>query len=253
MDAVIEDIGGRRLTAQELKIIPADNADYCIHNGIAELKIFEEDPLQKKDRQDELADYFKENFMLAPEVDINIKHLNDDAKHGYKKIVGKRIKKAVKKAGRQIRETKSALQRNFDLGILIAVNNGCNSLPHDEFSNLVLTNARNATSQIDFILCITVEYHTGKWDSYVFCQTDCFPTRCGLEYPNSTLFKERVGARFSDAMTEMMRNLTSNPDLSEALAPVADIRFERDGVTYVNDAPDADFKMKRHMKEQTRK
>lgn len=253
MDAVVADMGGRRLTDAELQMIPADNADYIIHNAVCELKIFEEDPLQKKERQDQIAAYFRENFLIAREVDVDIKHLNDDAKRGFREIVGKRIQKAAKKAGRQIRETKKALNRNLDFGVFIAVNNGYTSLPHDEFDNLVLTHARHATSQIDFILCTTVEYHAGEWDSYVFCSSECYPTRAGLDYPHCAAYKEAVGARFNDAMTEMMRSLVEKPDLSESLAPVADIRFERDGVRFIRQAPDSDFKMKKYIQEQATK
>lgn len=253
MDAVIMGIGGRRLSEEELRLIPGANADYIIDTSVVELKVFEEEPLEKKERQDELAAYLTDNFLVPPEVDINIKNLNDEAKHGYREIVGKRIKKAVKKAAKQIRETKSALGRTLDFGVFIAVNNGYSSLPHDEFDNLVLKYSRNETSQIDFIVCVTVEYHAGNWDSYVFCHTECYATRGGFEYPRCSDFKEEIGKRFNDAMTEMMRNLTPNPDLSESLAPVKDIHFERDGVKFVRAAPDADFKMKRYIEEQARK
>ncbi len=246
-------MGGRRLSAEELKRIPADNADYSIHNGIAELKIFEEEPLQKKERQDELAAFFKEHFAISTQVDINIKHLTDDAKRGYKQIVGKRIKKAVKKAGKQISATKAALGRIFDFGLLIAVNNGYSSLPHDEFDNLVLTHAKHATSQIDFVLCATLEYHAGEWDSFVFSHSECYPTHAGLEYPQRTLFIEAVGKRFEHAMTEMMRMPCPQPDLSNSLSPVTDIRFERGGVTFTRTAPDADFAMKKLIEEEAKK
>jgi len=252
MDGVIAGIGGRRLTEGELRLIPASNADYSIHNAIGELKIFEEEPLEKKERQDEIAAYLSNNFSVPSEVDINIKHLSEDAKRGYKEIVGKRIKKAVKKAAKQIKETKTALDRTLDFGIFLAVNNGCSSLPQDEFDNLVLTHARNATSQIDFILCVTVEYHAGEWDSYVFCTTECYSTRGGIAYPHRSAFQKEVGDRFTDAMTEMMRSLMPDPDLSNALGPVTDIRFERDGVTYLREAPDADFKMKKLIQAQAK-
>ena len=238
MDLVVESIGGSRLTEKEKNHEQSKNADYLFMGGVGELKVIEEEPLEKKERQDRIAKEFSEKYQLPPEVDLNIKRMNDFAKADYKELVGVPIKKAVKKAARQIDATKRHLGRALDYGLLIAVNNGFASLPHDEFDNLVLTYCRKETSQIDFILCTTVEYHQGSFDSYVFCYTEGYSVHGGIENFLRKRFQKAVVEEFNKRMTEVMRNqvefMQKGKDLLE---PVSDIRFDRDGVVFVRNAP----------------
>ena len=239
IDLVVDAIGGRRPTDAEKDHEQTKNADYLFTGGVGELKILEEEPLEKKERQDRIAKELGEKYLIASGVDLDIKRMNAFVRADYKELVGVPIKKAVKKAARQIEATKRHLGRTLDYGLLIAVNNGFNSLPHDEFDNLVLTYCRKETSQIDFILCTTVEYHQGSFDSYVFCFTEGYSVHGGIENPLRRSFQEAVGEEFNKRMNDIMRNqmelMRKNEELLE---PVTDIRFERDGVVFVRDAPE---------------
>ena len=88
----------------------------------------------------------------------------------------------------------------------MAVNNGYGSLPHDEFENLVLTYARRDTSQIDFIICSTVDHNQGDFDTYVFITSHCYPIHGGLSFPKSDDIIQAINEVFGEAMTQMMRN-----------------------------------------------
>lgn len=238
MDKVTEAIGGRRLTTEERDFEQKKNADYLFQGAVAELKILEEDPLEKSERQDRIAKFFGDKYLLASEVDIDIKHLNDCAKADYKEIIGAPIKKAVKKAAAQIKATKAHLGRSFDFGVMIAVNNGFNSLPHDEFDNLVLAYCRRDTSQIDFILCTTVECHQDDFDTYVFCYSEGYSVMGGLDHPFRDAYQGAVGEEFNVKMTEMMRHQMELSAIgADLLSPVRDIAFERNGVRYIREAP----------------
>jgi len=163
--------------------------------------------------------------------------LNEEAKADYKDIMGVPIKKAVKKATAQIKATKSHLGRILDFGVLIAVNNGFSSLPHDEFDNLVLTYCRRDPSQIDFILSASVGYQ-GEFDGYVFCNSEGYSIHGGISHPFREAYQAAVGDGFNLKMTEMMKNQLKLFALGkDLLAPFKDIVFERDGVKFIREAP----------------
>ncbi len=122
--------------------------------------------------------------------------------------------------------------------MLIAVNNGYGSLPHDEFENLVLSYARKDTSQIDFVICSTVDHHQRDFDTYVFITSHCYPIMEGLQYPKSDDFIQAINELFGESMTYMMRNQMDPKLRDSSLPPISDILFEGDGVTFVRKAPE---------------
>ncbi len=236
-DTVIEKAEGRRLDDEE-KAEGIDNADYLMTGAVLELKIFEEEGLEKKTRQEKIKKLFDQNYYLASEVDLDIKTIPDAIKPEYKKILGGPIQTAVKKAAKQIKATKQHLGRSLDFGILLAVNNGYASLQHDEFDNLVLTHARKDTSQIAFIICTTLEHHQGDFDTYVFLKTHCYPIKGGLKYPQSDKLIEIINGLFGEMMTIMMRNQMDPKLWDSSLLPVKDIHFDGDDVRYIRRAPE---------------
>lgn len=236
-DKVIEKAGGRRLSEIE-KEEGVSNADYLMPGAVLELKIIEEEGLEKQTRQDKIQKLLIDNYILPDVVDIDIKKVPDAIKPEYKKILGGPIKTAVKKAAKQIKETKSHLNRAFDLGILLAVNNGYASLPHDEFENLVLTYASRDTSQIDFILCSTVDHHQGDFDTYVFIASHCYQINSGLSFPKSDEIIQIINEIFGEAMTYMMKNQMDPKLWDNTLPPVTDIIFNGEGVKFIRKAPD---------------
>ena len=242
-DKVIEKVGGRRLYDSEMKD-GVKNADYLLPGAVLELKIIEEEGLEKKTRQNKIKKLLSENYILPKEVDIDIKRIPDEIKPEYKKILGGPIKTAVKKSSKQIKDTKAHLNRPFDIGILLAVNNGYGSLLHDEFENLVLTYARRDTSQIDFIICSTVDHNQGDFDTYVFVTSHCYPIHGGLSFPKSDDIIQAINEVFGEAMTHMMRNQMDPKLWDNSLAPVTDIVFDGDDVKYIRKAlevPDSRF------------
>lgn len=236
IDKAIEMIGGRRLNEDE-KTEGINNADYILPGAVAELKIIEEEGLEKESRQNKIKKMLSERYHLPSEVEINIRTIPDEIKPEFRQILGGPIQTAIKKAAKQIKETKSHLKKNMDLGILIAVNNGYGSLPANEFENLVMTYARKDTSQIDFVICTTVDHHQGSFDTYVFISSNSYSITEGLEYPKSDDFIQAINKLFGEAMTYMMQN-QMDPKLSDNnLAAITDILFEGQGVKFIRSAP----------------
>jgi hypothetical protein len=236
-DKVIEKVGGRRISEREKKG-GVQNADYLLPGAIVELKIIEEEGLEKESRQNRIKKLLTDKYILPNEVDIDIKRIPDEIKPEYRQILGGPIKTAVKKAAKQIKETKMHLKRNLDLGVLIVVNNGYASLPHDEFENLVLSYATRDTSQIDFIICSTVDHHQGDFDTYVFLTSHCYPIQVGLKYHNADELIQAINEVFGESMTYMMRNQMDQKLWDNNLPPISDIFFDGDEVRFIRKAPE---------------
>ena len=237
IDKAVEKIGGHRLNENE-KSEGVQNADYVLPGAIAELKIFEEEGLEKESRQNKIKKFLSDRYKLPREVDVDIRRIPEQIKPEFSRILGGPIQTAVKKAAKQIKGTKALLKKNLDIGILIAVNNGYGTLPDEEFEKLVLLYAKKDTSQIDFVICSTVDHHQGDFDTYVFLTSHCHPVADGLQYPKADDFIQAVNELFGEAMTYMMQN-QMDPNLwNNNLPPISDILFEGDGVTYIRSAPE---------------
>ena len=238
IDKIIECLGGRRPTFEERGYEKEPNADYFLPGAVAELKIFEEEPLEKIERQTRLAKHFADNYSLPEEVHLDFVNLSDEAKADFRRLVSGPIQNAVKKAAAQIKATKARLGLESHYGVLIAVNNGFCSLPHDEFDKLVARFAKKDTSQINFTLTTTVEHHRGPFDTFVFCKSDgvsihgqcCNPYRDPWASAVGQQFTQRMGDMMADQMGWFKRD-------DEVLRPVSDILFERDGVRFIRKAP----------------
>jgi hypothetical protein len=238
IDTVVASIGGRRLSESEIHTCAGQNADYLFHDAVAELKIFEEEGLEKKARQEKIAKALSERFILPPEVDLDLKTMDPDARPIVKELLREPIAKAVRKAAAQIKSTKRGLDLPLHSGVLIAVNNGYSSLQADEFENLVLTCLRRDTSQVDFALCVTVSHHAGAFDYYTFCRVQGHTNHAGLEIPHESAFRDAVGDLFNQRMTEMMQQVMTDQFSPEAhLSPVSGFNFEGAGVSFVRRAP----------------
>lgn len=237
IDKAVEKIGGRRMNDCE-KSEGVQNADYILPGAVAELKIIEEEGLEKESRQNKIKKLLSDRYVLPREVEIDIRTIPEEIKPEYRQILGGPIQTAVKKAADQIKETKAHLKKNLDLGILIAVNNGYGSLPDAEFEKLVLLYAKKDTSQIDFVICSTLDHHQGDFDTYVFMSSHCYSVTEGLRYPKSEEFIQAVNELFGEAMTYMMKNQMDPKLWDNNLLPISDILFEGEGVTYIRSAPE---------------
>jgi hypothetical protein len=87
------------------------------------------------------------------------------------------IQGAVKKAARQINHSAEDLGRLTDNGVLLIVNNEYSYLNADNFERLVVQRCLNDSNRINYAFCVTVDYHQGDFDAYVFLTTRCHSIR----------------------------------------------------------------------------
>ena len=235
-DEVIEKIGGRRLTIDELSKL-GKNSDYVIPGATIELKILEEEGLKKKDRQDKIANLFSILKTNSDIVNIDPQKIPIEIKNDFIKAISGPIKTSITKAAKQIKSTKLGLKRPFDLGILVFVNNGYKFLDIQSLLKISLNHAKHDTSQIDFVFCTSIEYHQGDFDSYVICESQ-YDSIVGISN-NETLNNLRIAIneKFTELMTQMIKDLR-NPELwNKNASPVKDIIFQRFGVEFRKLAP----------------
>lgn len=238
VDSVAHDLGWQRYLDLHTPLEGRLNADYLGQGAIIELKILEEEGLEKAERQRKLAKLLSLCESNAMEVDISLESIPASVKREVQKIVSMPIQSAVKKASKQIRHSGEDLARATDIGVLLIVNNGYSYLNADNFERLVVQRCLNDSNRINHAFCVNVDYHQGAFDAYIFCTARCHAIRHEDSWDVENALADKFQARFNDAMTQMMQD-QMNPKLwKNHLAPVTDIRFESDGVHYVRKAPE---------------
>lgn len=238
MDSVASDLGWARYSDHYPVKSGRLNADYVIPGYIIELKIIEEEGLDKKERQEKLAKLYASAYPNQNEIDISLENTPEEIRRKVENIVSGPIQTAVKKASNQIRETSEDLDLDASIGILVIVNNGYSYLEADAFENLVVRRCANDSSRISYAFCVTVEYHQGEFDAYILCRSRCHAIHSNTPWEHEEQVRNAVQRKFNGAMTIMMSD-QMNPDLwSERLGQVRDIRFDSDGVNYVRNAPE---------------
>ncbi|QPJ61522.1 MAG: hypothetical protein G3M70_06310 [Candidatus Nitronauta litoralis] len=237
IEGIAISLGWKRYLDIKEQIEGRANADFIAEGSIIELKILEEEGLEKAYRQDNLASLFCHLSKNATEVNIDFDSIPEEISHEAEKLIAKPIQKAVKKASKQIRCTREDMNLTQSKGILLIINNGYKYLTSDNFEYLVKKCALKDSSQIDFVYCVTVEYHQGEFDSFIFCITRCHFIGETKTWKYSDLIEKAIQSKFSESMSQMMKD-QMNPEFWRSnLEPVSDIVFEREGVRYIRRAP----------------
>jgi hypothetical protein len=238
VDAIACDLGWQRYLDTHAPGERRLNADYLGNNAIIELKIIEEEGLDKESRQATLAKLFSKAHPNSSQIDLTFENVPASIRREVQRVVSKPIQSAVKKASRQIAHSAEDLGCQSDTGVLLIVNNGYSYLNADNFEHLVVQRCRNDSNHINYAFCVTVDYHQGDFDAYIFLTARCHAIRDEGPWGTENALADRFQARFNDSMTQMMRD-QMNPELwRNHLAPVTDILFEKNGVEYIRKAPE---------------
>lgn len=238
VDSIAHDLGWRRYLDAHVPCEGRLNADYLGDGSIIELKMMEEDGLDKEDRQEKLAKLFALSHPNSSHVDLTLEKVPASISREVQKIVSMPIQGAVKKASRQIAHSAEDLGRRRDNGVLLIVNNGYSYLNADNFERLVVQRCRNDSNHINYAFCVTVDYHQGDFDAYIFLTARYLAIRDEAPWDAEKDLADRFQSHFNDAMTKMMRDQMNPEFWQNNLPPVTEIRFERDGVHYVREAPE---------------
>lgn len=230
-DRIIESAGGKRLGVDDSRE-KERNADYILDDGIIELKFVEEEGLEKQERQQKLADIFKKQFPGKPVVVLDPKLLGEKRRRDYYKAMSSPIRARLKIGAKQLKQT--AQKHEEKTKVVILLNVGYGSLHHEEFKEIAINRATNATRQIDCLIVGGIYFYSDRFDSYVISPFEEIPINISRRFSGFDKLNKCWKGFLDDFMTSA---ILLNRDSHADRLPVLEMDFEVDGVKFVRPAP----------------
>lgn len=221
-DQIIRISGGKRYTDNPK--IEEENCDYIIDNAVIELKIIEEEPIEKESKQKKLADLFRSDIKT---VILNPLDLDSNNKRKYYQELATPIKTALKKASKQL--SFSAEKVGAKVKIAVVINNGLTMTTSEEFTEIAINRAKNDTSGIDTLITAGIYYYSDTYDGIVITEFKDHYIR-GLKCPE--VF-EKLSTSWKDMMDQYMTKQIHDIQMERQKGPVLDLFFELNGIRYV--------------------
>lgn len=207
-------------------------ADFVLGNSVIELKILEDEGLDKPERQQKLGKLFRERFPARPTVVLDRGLLDAPGQRAYDRIVEGPVKSAVSSARQQLKQ--SRIEHNATSTVLWVINNGYSSLSHDALMEMVARRARNDSSDIDAVVVSGAFFYSDTFDSFFLWPIDCTPIHLDKPLMDFDALRDAWNGLAMDRMTALMHEPAAVHDTK---GPVVDISFRLDGVTYVMPTP----------------
>lgn len=171
------------------------NADFWFEKDrvIIELKEIQTEFLDKnKERvQDLINKYVKEDNLSSK--DIFFGNFSDSFWNDYVRLVRPAISRTLKKANKQIKETKTCLEKPEARGIVVLVNDGFTSFSVQTVFGLVCNILLNSYSSIDGFILLTVNSYVAIEDSNIPRQVWIPSYSPGVEYTSLPNFVNELG------------------------------------------------------------
>jgi hypothetical protein len=104
---IIVSAGGEQIPTRDKE--EKNTVDYKLNESIIELKLIEEEGLEKETRISKIEDLFEENQKDKPSVIIDKRLLCETELNKYYRILEGPIKTAIKKASKQLKNTENDL------------------------------------------------------------------------------------------------------------------------------------------------
>jgi hypothetical protein len=235
IEEVIIKAGGNRAhpDSNELSKACKKNADFVLGCSIIELKILEDEGLDKAERQQKLSKLFREKFPRRPTIVLDRNLLDTAGKRKYDEIMAGPIKSAISTARKQLKQSRTEL--NATSAVLWVVNNGYTALDHNMLKELVAIRARNDSEEIDAVIVSGAYFYSDSFDNSVAWPIDYIPINLGRIFINF----EVLNAAWNELANKTMTALMCEPSIIEekTKGPVIDLSFEFDEVTYVMPIP----------------
>jgi hypothetical protein len=127
-DAMVTRAGGQRLSPDHTRE-DRPNADYALGEAVVELKLVEEEGLEKEERRRKVAEVFRSQQPDRSVVILRPDLLDDAAQRAYYSAMAGPIKGHVKKAAKQLQASATRLG-NEPVRVLLLINNGYGALSH---------------------------------------------------------------------------------------------------------------------------
>lgn len=206
--------------------------DFIVDGAVIELKLLDEDGLEKTQRQERVASLFLAEGCDAPVVVLDRETLSESGKLAYDRAIEGPIRGAIASARKQLKQTRSE-RPDTRLSVLWVINNGYTALNHDDLVRLVAHRVRNDTTSVDGLIVGGCYFHSDGFDHFFLWPLEYVPVRLD-SFPGFDALHEAWGKFAERFMTAAIRGELS-PDLLKG--PVVDSQFDVDGVTFVKPAP----------------
>lgn len=207
-------------------------ADFLLGSSVIELKILEDEGLDKPERQQKLAKLFREQFPSRPTVVLDPSLLDAHGQRTYDRIVEGPVKTAVSSARQQLKQ--SRFEHDATNTVLWVINNGYSSLSHSALLELVARRARNDSSDIDAVVVSGAYFYCDTFDSFFLWPIDCTSINLDRTFQEFDLLRDAWNRLSIDRMTALMHDPMGANDTK---GPVVDLSFKAEGVTYVMPTP----------------
>lgn len=231
IDEIVEASGGFSIPTRDKD--EKKTADYILNESIIELKLIEEEGLNKKTRQNKLKDLFEQNQLDKPTVIIDKKLLNEEELVKFYRILEGPIKKRLQKSSKQLKNTVADLYPG-KLKISMIINVGYSSLDMEDFKKVAIKIAKNDTKNIDYLIIGGVYFYGDEFDFYSFFPFDLIKIQDTNEFESFDILRDQWNILSEKIMTEMIMPQESNRTRKTI---DYDIEFERDNKYYVKLTP----------------
>lgn len=208
------------------------SADFVLGSSVIELKILEDEGLDKRERQQKLAKLFRERYPTRPTVVLDRGLLDPQGQRVYDRIVEGPVKTAVSSARQQLQQSRS--EYNAASTVLWIINNGYSSLRHSALMELVAKRARNDSSDIDAVIVSGAYFYSDTFDSFFLWPIDYTPINLDKPFQSFKALRDAWNELAGDRMTALIREPAAVDDTK---GPIVDLSFRLDGVTYVMPTP----------------
>lgn len=232
LDAVIIAAGGQR-AHPDADRRSSVGADYLLGDALVELKLLDEDGLDKPERRHKLAQLFRQHSTDSrPVIVLDPHELPASALRDYKEIIRGPIKAGVATAKKQLKQSRIEYPETT-CSVLLVINNSYAALTHDEVLALVADRARNDTTQIDVVVAAGCYFHSDGFDSYFLWPMDQIVIHADKPFTGYNALL----AAWQDFSEKFMTAVVRGRAPTGKRMPVRDSTFVIDGVTYVKPAP----------------
>jgi hypothetical protein len=231
IDFVIAQAGGRR-AHEDSDRKDTRNSDYVLGQSVIELKLLDDERLEKPEAQAKIGSLFGALQPDRPVVVIDPTAIEQNDRYAYATIMQGPIRGVVRSARAQLKQSRREIGDDA-ITVLFVVNNGFTALTHEELLDHVVIRARNDTDEIDAVVVAGCYLHGDGFDSYALWPIDYVSIH---EERPFTEFEALRSAWNELANRHMTEFIMGEHGLTAAKEAQTDIVFEWEGRVFVKPA-----------------
>lgn len=231
IDFVISQAGGRR-AHEDSNRKDTRNSDYVLGQSIIELKLLNDERLEKPEAQAKIGSLFGALQPDRPVVVIDPTIIQQSDRYAYATIMQGSIKGVVRSAREQLKQSRREVDEDATT-VLFVVNNGFTALAHEELLDYVVTRARNDTDEIDGVVVAGCYLHGDGFETFALWPMDYVPIREERPFLEFEALRSGWNKLADRHMTEFV---TGEHGLAAAKQVQTDIVFYWEGRTFVKPA-----------------